>query len=132
MIRISVDRSRFPSRLSFLILAFCAFMSQPGLVQAQHGTAETGYFPPGYAGDSFSGTVTAADDTSRELTLTYTDNAAKKIETFVGVIADGYVARWKDGTVHPLKPSDLPVGTKVKVYYMAKNVKVEGKKTNAE
>jgi len=129
MIGISVEGSRIPSRLSLLVLAFCLFVLKPGLVRAQHGTAESGYFPPSYAGDTFSGTVTAVNDSSRELTLTYTDNANKKSETFVGVIADGYVARWKDGTAHPLKPSDLPVGTKVKVYYMTKQAKVDGKKT---
>jgi hypothetical protein len=52
-----------------------------------------------------------------------------KTETFVGVVANNYITRWKDGTEHALKPSDLTVGTKLKVYYMTKEVNVDGKKT---
>ncbi|MGA7855899.1 MAG: hypothetical protein WCA15_21450 [Candidatus Acidiferrales bacterium] len=113
----------------FLIFLFCAFIAQASVSQPQHGTAESGYYPPSYGGDTFSGAVTKVDDTSREVTLSYSDTAHKKTAAFVGVIAANYIARWKDGTEHPLKPSDLPVGTKLKVYYMTKEVKTDGKKT---
>lgn len=113
----------------FLVLVFCAFIAQASVGHPQHGTAESGYYPPSYGGDTFSGTVTKVDDTLREVTLIYPDTAHNKTVTFVGLIATNYIARWKDGTEHPLKPSDLPVGTKLKVYYMTKEVKADGKKT---
>lgn len=112
-----------------LTIALGPIVAEPSFGGPQHGTAESGYYPPSYGGDTFSGTVTKVDDTLREVTLIYADDAHKKTEAFVGVVANNYIARWKDGTEHPLKPSDLTVGTKLKVYYMTKEVKVEGKKT---
>jgi hypothetical protein len=94
---------------------------------AQHGSAGSGYFPPGYGGDTFSGKVTKVDDETREVTLDYSA-AGKKPETFVGPIDKDYTAHWKDGTVHPLKPSDFPIGTQLTVYYMVKQIKGDGKK----
>jgi hypothetical protein len=38
-------------------------------LQAQHGTAQNGYFPMGYAGDTWTGEVSAVNDASREITL---------------------------------------------------------------
>jgi len=71
-----------------------------GAAWAQHGTAENGMFPPGYQGDTFTGVVTATDDTSREITLTYGNPKNHNAETLVAVLEDGYTARWKDGSMH--------------------------------
>jgi len=101
------------------------------LAEPQHGTAENGYYPPGYTGDTFTGVVTSADDASRSITLTYTNPKSGKTETLVGLISEGYTARWKDGTLHEVKPSDIPTSTRLKVYYMTTERKVEGKKVKS-
>lgn len=107
---------------------FVCLASSNALANPQHGTAENGYYPPGYAGDTFAGAVTAVDDASRTITLVYTDSKGRKSENLVGVIEEGYTAHWKDGTLHEVKPSDVPIGTHLKVYYMASEHKVDGKK----
>jgi hypothetical protein len=94
----------------------------------QSGTAESGYWPMGYRGDTFTGNVTSADDDSRTITLTYTNPKNGKTETLTASIVKGYTAKWKDGTLRQIKPSDIPIGTRIKVYYMTKEDKVEGKK----
>ena len=94
----------------------------------QHGSAESGYYPSTYTGDTFSGKVSVVDDASRQITLEFAA-PGKKSEKFVGVIEDGYLARWKDGSSHALKASDFPIGTQLKVYYLPKEIKVDGKKT---
>ncbi len=94
----------------------------------QHGTAKDGYYPPGYAGDTFTGVVTAADDASRSITLTYTNPKNDKPETLTASFKTDFKARMSDGTVHPVKPSDFPLGTNLKIYYMTAEHKVEGKK----
>ncbi len=116
------------SRRLALIIAFGLPMGDQVFGGPQHGTAPNGYYPPNYAHDMFTGTVSKVDDSSREVTLTFTDAAHNKTESFVGVIDSNYMARWKDKTQHPLKPSDLPIGTKITVYYMAAQKKVDGKK----
>lgn len=108
----------------YVLLAFFLFVSW-GL-QAQHGTAANGYFPLGYAGDTWSGEVSAVNDASREITLVF--NNSKKIETFVGVLQQGYKVKLKDGSLAELKVSTIPIGTRLTVYYMAKGRKVNGQK----
>lgn len=95
-------------------------------LQAQHGTAPNGYFPMGYAGDTWTGEVSAVNNASREITLVY--NNGKKTETFVGVLQQGYKVKLKDGSLAELKLSMIPAGTRLKVYYMAKDRKVSGRK----
>jgi hypothetical protein len=112
--------------MSIVVLALLA--AGQASLWAQHGNAGNGYYPPNYAGDTFIGKVTSVDDSSGRVTLTYSDSAHNKAETFVGSIASDYIASWKDGTKHPLKPSDLPIGTKIKVYYTSAQKKTDGKK----
>ena len=95
-------------------------------LHAQHGTASSGYFPPGYSGDTWTGTVTSTNNDTREITLTYTKG--DKTETFTGVLKTGLKATRRDGTQTEWKPSDIPIGTRVVVYYMAQTKKVEGRK----
>ena len=98
--------------------------------KAQHGTASSGYFPPGYEGDTWTGGVTTTDDTTRTVTLTY--SSKNKTETFRGVLQEGCCkVKMSDGTVQELKPSQLSPGRRLMVYYIPKTTKVEGKKTTA-
>jgi hypothetical protein len=102
------------------------FLLFTGLLPAQHGTAPNGYYPPGYAGDTWTGEVTDVNDTTREITLTY--RKKNKMETFTGALELGYKVRSKSGGEHELKVSEIPLGTQLTVYYMAKWRKVERKK----
>ncbi len=97
-----------------------------GDLRAQHGTAPNGYFPMGYAGDTWTGEVSAVNDDNREITLVY--KSGKTTEAFVGVLQQGYKVKLKDGSLAELKVSTIPTGTRLRVYYMAKSRKVNGKK----
>ena len=97
-----------------------------GVLQAQHGTAPDGYYPLGYSGDKWTGAVTSVNDDTREITLTYTKG--DKTETFTGVLKTGIKVKRRDGTETEWKPSDIPIGTRIAVYYMAQTKRVEGQK----
>lgn len=91
---------------------------------AQHGTADNGYYPPAYAGDTWTGVVVSANEQNREITLSYTKNG--KSQTFIGVPEDGYLVHERNGATRPLKMSDVPIGRTIKVWYMSETKKVDG------
>ena len=106
---------------TMFLMTFCL------AVFAQHGSAGNGYFPPGYAGDTWTGDVVSTSDAMREITLTYTNG--KKSETFTGVLMVNYrVKSQQDGSMIELKPSDIPKGARIIVFYQAKTKKVNGNK----
>jgi hypothetical protein len=107
------------------VFAVCVFLVA-GTLRAQHGTAPNGYFPMGYNGDTWTGQVSAVNDDNHEITLVY--NGSKKVETFVGVLQQRYKVKLKDGSPAELKVSMLPIGTRLRVYYTAKDRKVNGHK----
>jgi hypothetical protein len=92
----------------------------------QHGEAPDGYYPIGYAGDTWTGEVVSTDDVTREINFTY--SSKKKSETFTGVLIDNFKLKMKDGSLKELKPSDIPKGTRITVFYQAKTRKVNGNK----
>lgn len=94
----------------------------------QRGTAESGYYPLNYAGAVFVGNLTSANDETREITLTYTNPANGETETFGGILEEGYMIRGKDDHLRELRPSNLKMGARIKVYYIPKTRKVDGKK----
>lgn len=94
---------------------------------AQHGTAKSGYYPNTYNGDAWTGTLTTVSDDRREMTLSYTDEKHRKTETFVGVLENGHITQTKDGQKYDLKPSMIPVGARLTVYYTVATKK-EGEK----
>jgi len=71
----------------------------------------------------------AVDDGERSITLTYVDPKQNRPETFVGVIEDGYIVSRRGGPPHQLKPSELPLGAQLTVYYCIEHKKVGGGKT---
>jgi len=100
-----------------------------GLSSAQHGTADNGYYPAGYHGDTWTGTVLSADQKTGEITLSCTK--AGKTETFVGVPEAGYLVRERNGSVvatRPLRMTDIPIGKTIKVWYSPQTQKVDGSK----
>src|SRR5436309_14036037 len=121
-------RSDVKSDMKRILLATLILITMFGVARAQHGTAPNGYYPMGYHGDIWTGEVTAVNAANREITLTYVKG--EKRESFVGVLPEGYKVKLKDGSDHELKVSEIPIGARVTVYYLAKSRKVEGKKTN--
>lgn len=103
-----------------LVLAFA------GVCSAQKGTAEPDYYPMNYSGETWTGEVTAANEDTREFTLTYTKG--EKTQTFAGVLAKGYTVKMKDGRDHEIKMSQL-LGMRVRAYFITKMQKdVTGQK----
>jgi hypothetical protein len=97
---------------------------------AQHGQASTGYYPQGYSGDTWTGVVTAVNESTGEFTLTYTKG--NKTQTFTGVPQEGYTVAPKHGSEvgpeRPLKPSDIHIGKTFTVLYIPVTNKVDGNK----
>ena len=96
-----------------------------GSSSAQQGTAEPDYYPMGYFGDTWTGEVTFVNDDTREFTLTY--KKGNKVQTFIGVLPNGYTVKMKDGKDYEIKMSDL-VGLTIKAYYIPKSKKVNEQK----
>ena len=111
--------------MRYLVLLSIISLAAASL-EAQHGTASSDYFPMGYPGDTWTGQVSAVDEAKKEITLTY--KGQKGDETFVGVLQTGYQVKLKDGKVAELKLGMIPLGTRLRVYYMSKSRKVEGRK----
>jgi hypothetical protein len=105
---------------TMFLMTFCI------AVFGQHGTAPDGYYPVGYAMDTWTGEVVPTNDTTREITLTYTNG--KKSETFTGVLKDKFQVKMKDGSMKELNPSGIPMGARITVFYQAKTRKVGGNK----
>jgi hypothetical protein len=79
-------------------------------------------------GDAFQGVVVSSNETTREITITYTDKEKNKTETFVGVLAPGYQQKWRDGTKRELQMSEIKPGVRIRVFYKSKSDNVGGKK----
>jgi len=101
-----------------LVTALTLIVCCSAHIYAQRGTAEPDYYPQGYTGDTWTGEVKSTDDSKREIVLTYKKNY--KEENFVGVLDERYAIKLKDGTMHELKVSEIPTGTRIKVYYITK------------
>ncbi len=109
-----------------IVFVFCFFLAVTVVLHSQHSTAPDGYYPIGFAGDMWTGEVSAVNAASREITLVYTGK--KKTELFVGVLQEGYKAKLRDGSLAELKVSTIQAGTRLRVYYMAKDRKIDGRK----
>ena len=104
--------------LAFFIFANAAF--------GQHGTAENGYYPPAFQGETWTGVVVTASEQTGEITLSCTKGG--KSQTFVGVPEADYLVHEHSGATRPLKTSDIPVGKIITVWYIEETQKVGGGK----
>jgi hypothetical protein len=109
--------------LHFLPLALFVFASA---AFAQHGTADNGYYPSAYQGDTWTGVVVSASEQTGEMTLSYTKGGSS--QTFVGVPEAGYLVHEHSGATRPLRISDIPVGKIIKVWYIPETRKAGGSK----
>ncbi|SRR6266516_2525328 len=69
-----------------LLFGIAVFHGSLSVSFAQKGTAESDWYPMGYAGDTWTGEVTAFDNEQRTLTLTH--GSGKNTQTFVASIPD--------------------------------------------
>ncbi|HKQ51070.1 MAG TPA: hypothetical protein VJT74_01785 [Pyrinomonadaceae bacterium] len=77
------------------------------------------YGQKGIFGDSWTGEVVATDEATREITI---KSAGKnKTETFTGVLEEGYKVKMKDGSQHELKVSEIPPGTRIRVFFKSQD-----------
>ena len=108
-----------------IFLLVGTFIILSGVSLGQKGTAEEDYYPMGYAGDTWSGVVTAVNEDTREFTLTY--KKGDKEQTFIGVLPKGYAIRLKNGKDHEVKMAEL-MDLRIKAYYMTKSKQLNGQK----
>jgi len=91
---------------------------------AQHGTAPSGYYPAGYSGDIFTGTVVSVDQSSDAVTLEYSKGG--KSEKLVVIMEGGCKVPSKGG--EPMHAKNIPEGTVLTAFYMPKTEKINGEK----
>lgn len=75
--------------------------------------------------DTWTGEVASTDDSSRTITLTCLSHG--KTESFSGTLPEGYKVRMSNGAIQELKPSQLPAGMRLTVYYISRTEKYFGK-----
>jgi hypothetical protein len=98
------------------ILALFALIAVQTSANGQKAKAPTGWYPEGFKGHTFTGTLQSVDESTHHFRLTHA--AGYKTEVFVGALVKGYTTRFPDGTTRRLKVSDLPIGKHLTVYYM--------------
>ena len=115
------------SRLKFWgVVAMLALLSSCPM-NAQRGTASSGYYPDSYNGDIFSGEFVPSAN-SEQITLEYTKGNKK--EVFQGKIEEPCRAPLKDTPrqVKELHLSSIPKGTSLKVFFTPTSLKINDKK----
>lgn len=109
---------RFMRNALFAVMAILSLAS-PQYAQKRSSTI---------IGNTFAGQVVSSNETTREITITYTDKDKNKTETFVGVLKPGYQVRLHDGTTRDLEMSEIKPGVRLRVVYKEKSDNVGGKK----
>jgi hypothetical protein len=105
--------------IQFLLALFFSIVAV-----AQYGSVPTGSFPPDYNGDTFTGTVTAAE--GDQLTLTYTKGS--KTDTFVGKLGAGCSVPTNDKSDRKMTAADIPQGTVLTAFFNRNTRKIDGQK----
>ena len=78
----------------FRLFVLFAILLLPECLVAQHGTANNGYYPSGYQGDTWTGIVSSLDTATKAVSLVHTHKG--KSARFEGVLAKGYRVQAKD------------------------------------
>jgi hypothetical protein len=101
----------------FRLFVLLATLFLPLPLKAQHGTADNGYYPSFYDGDTWTGIVSSLDPKTKTVSLIYTHK--KKTAVFEGVLAKGYRVRLKgDKEKQQVIRTGIAVGARLRVYYM--------------
>jgi hypothetical protein len=114
------------SRVAGIFLMALVFSSAS---EAQKGTAPSGYYPPGYFGATFTGSIEppTVDADAEEIVLVYTK--ATKSERFTGRLEATCAWTNKDGTVHGFRASNAPKGAVLTAFYIPITTKLNGQKS---
>jgi hypothetical protein len=102
-----------------LVVSVCA-----GVSSAQYGTAPNNYYPEGYHGSTFTGTVIQNVDGT--ITLTYAHGS--KLEKFEGRITAPCILPSNKPTTVSIQASKLQIGGVITAFYEATTVKIGGQK----
>lgn len=111
-------------KLLFLLICLAGFA---GSAAAQKGTAEGGYYPLDFAGETFTGVVTAINEDAREFTLTYKNKKGTKEESHTFVLTPKFTLKRNDGREFQVEVADLK-GLHLTVYFINKTKKENGVK----
>ena len=111
---------------SFPYLLVLLLFSCESVAFGQYGIAPNGYYPPNYDGNIFTGRVTAVDEVSEEITISFENG--KSTETFVAHLQQACAVPSKDGK--PMTALDVPIGTDVTAYFQT--VRKEGNSSKKE
>jgi hypothetical protein len=100
-----------------LFVLFTALLL-PASLMAQHGTADNGYYPMAYQGDTWTGIVSSLDPTTKEVVLVYTHK--EKTAVFEGVLAKNYQVHTNGSKEkQQVLATGISVGAHLRVYYIA-------------
>jgi hypothetical protein len=95
---------------------------------AQHGSAPSGYYPVGYTGSIFTGTLVSASQSPELVTLRH--NKGTHTEEFVGSPESTCAGKVQGGVAQQYHLSQVPKGTLLTVFYTAATSKdKDGQKT---
>ena len=101
-----------------------AILLLPVSVVAQHGTADNGYYPNGYNGDTWSGVVSSVEPATKAVSLVYTHHG--KTAVFEGILSKHYrVQASGDKNKQQIVSAGISVGGCIKVYSIAKQTSDE-------
>lgn len=105
--------------MKFVAILVSLILVSPAI--AQHGMAERpGLYNFPYHGDTWTGTVSSLDPSTRHLTLSYSHR--DKSESFTGVLQpEGAALEDEDGNAIANQP--ITIGQKLMVYYVEKGRK---------
>jgi hypothetical protein len=105
------------SMSEFRLVVLLATVFFPASLLAQHGSAENGYYPTGYHGDTWTGIVSSLDPTTEKISLVYTHK--EKTAVFEGILAKGYRFQTNgDKQKQRIVTTGIAVGTRLRVFYM--------------
>jgi hypothetical protein len=94
-----------------------AILLLPMSASAQHGTADNGYFPNGYNGDTWSGVVSSVAPGTKEVSLVYTHHG--KTAVFQGMLSKGSrVQANGDKKKQQIMSEGISIGARIRVYYI--------------
>jgi hypothetical protein len=114
-------RLNFHTRWVFVA---CFFILHAWGTSGQAGTAPSGYYPTGYSGDMFRGTVSQTTDDT--ITLNYVHGSETEIFE-AHADAPCHLPASKSGT-SPMPLTKVPIGSLIEIFYEAKTIKVGGVK----
>ena len=115
-------------RKTSLRLMLTASLAAASGLHAQKGTAPDGYYPAGYMGSTFTGSLLPAGNDPSRFTLVYTKNG--KSETFSARLEAKCRLSSKAGVAHSFQMEAFSAGAVLTAYYRTAKNKTTHEKEN--